>query len=184
MQSVLPKAPGGKPKRQGWIDGGIGYIPLSNGQLALVDPDMVAPLTQFNWYPLDSVDKRRVYAYAYVARYQPKMAMHRVVLGLASDDPRDGDHINGNTLDNRRTNLRPASRSANNTNVRGPRADNSCGYRGVTLHTQTGRWSAEFAYQGRRWRKSGFPTPEVAAHMYDAFVAAYGPPGAYRNFPE
>lgn len=35
-----------------------------------------------------------------------KTLLHRLILGLAPDDPRQGDHINGDVLDNRRENLR------------------------------------------------------------------------------
>ena len=35
-----------------------------------------------------------------------RVTMHRLLLGLSRDDPRQGDHENGNRLDNRRENLR------------------------------------------------------------------------------
>jgi hypothetical protein len=44
--------------------------------------------------------------------------MHRVILGLADDDPRQPDHINHDTLDNRRDNFRVATRAQNSANAR------------------------------------------------------------------
>ena len=43
--------------------------------------------------------------------------MHRVVLGL-SDGPRQGDHINHNTLDNQKCNLRVVTHRQNHENMR------------------------------------------------------------------
>jgi hypothetical protein len=39
-------------------------------------------------------------------------SMHREIMGLGKDDPREVDHENGNTLDNRRSNLRASSFTA------------------------------------------------------------------------
>jgi HNH endonuclease/AP2 domain len=79
------------------------------------------------------------------------------------------DHRDGNSTNNRWSNLRLATVSQNNANRRRPR-HNTSGYKGVSLCRRSGR---------RRWRaviyKKGqihlgtFPTPE-AAHA--AYVAA------------
>lgn len=44
--------------------------------------------------------------------------MHRLILGLAPGDLRQGDHINGDRLDNRRANLRICEASQQAQNVR------------------------------------------------------------------
>jgi hypothetical protein len=66
--------------------------------------------------------------------------MHRLLLGLADDDPRYGDHINGDRLDNRRSNLRVVTAATNpqNRSVEGFASP----YRGVSRCPSTGRWRA------------------------------------------
>jgi hypothetical protein len=59
----------------------------------------------------------------------------------------DVDHENADTLDNRRLNLRKATRSQNNANQR-KRLDCSSRYKGVFLHKQTGKWCAQICSLG------------------------------------
>src|SRR3990167_2041420 len=58
-----------------------------------------------------------------------KVSMHRVILGLMWGDPRQGDHINGNKLDNRRHNLRIVTVQQQRQNVRAGYGTSK--YRGV-----------------------------------------------------
>ena len=51
------------------------------------------------------------------------------------------DHIDNNPLNNRRDNLRPCTLSQNQGN-RKLNHNNTSGYKGVSLHTQTGLWRA------------------------------------------
>ena len=72
------------------------------------------------------------------------VAMHRELLGLGRGDPREGDHINLNRLDNRRENLRVVpDGAANKQNVPA-----RSGARGVSFHRQSGRWRARVIVGG------------------------------------
>ena len=55
-------------------------------------------------------------AYLYMKGYWPKLEI---------------DHINGNPVDNKWSNLRAASRSLNNQNIYKPNSNNTNGYRGI-----------------------------------------------------
>jgi hypothetical protein len=66
--------------------------------------------------------------------------MHRLVLGLRPDDPRQGDHINRDRRDNRRANLRVATAAENAQNV--PARPNTSPYRGVHWDSTRGKWMA------------------------------------------
>ncbi len=70
-----------------------------------------------------------------------RMLIHRQLLGLAFGDPREGDHLNGNRLDNRRANLRIVTVAENrqNQNAAGHR-DGSSRYRGVCWDAARGKW--------------------------------------------
>ena len=59
------------------------------------------------------------------------------------------DHINGDTRDCRRENLRPANASENAQN-RGLRSDNTSGYTGVSWHKKLQKWQASIMVYGKR----------------------------------
>lgn len=97
--------------------------------------------------------------------------MHREVFGNASGDV---DHINRNKLDNRRANLRSATRSENNANADRGR-NSSSGYRGVSWSASAGKWQVHIRVEGKRRFLGLFESAEEAAAAYDAaFVDAFG----------
>lgn len=69
------------------------------------------------------------------------------------------EHRDLNKLNIKSSNLRPADYSGNNCNV-GIRKDNTSGFKGV--HKHGSNWRVEIWKDGKRHRKSGFPTPEQA----------------------
>lgn len=78
------------------------------------------------------------------------------------------DHINGDRTDNRISNLREATRAQNGCN-RGPQANNTSGYKGVTWHKRIGRWQAQITVDGTLLHLGHHDTPEAA---YAAYCAA------------
>jgi hypothetical protein len=62
------------------------------------------------------------------------------------------DHINHNSLDNRRCNLRLASTSANQQNRRGPTDKSKTGIRGVWWHKKIRKWVATVKLNGKQHR--------------------------------
>lgn len=125
------------------------------GKYALVDDRDFDALNQYHWrfsnrYVVRTVwlkDKRRC---------RP-VGMHTQITGYNLTD-----HKNGNTLDNRRSNLRPATPSQNAQN-RAKIASASSRYKGVTLHRQSGKWQlvVNGVYRGL------YETEAEAATKYD-----------------
>ena len=111
-------------------------------------------------------------------------AVHRKVAGAPKN--KDVDHINGNTLDNRKSNLRVCSRSQNNYN-RGPKKNNKSGYKGVVFksdHWREKPWVAMIKTPGKYLHIGSFKTAEEAAMAYDAAALKYAGDFAWLNFPE
>jgi len=95
------------------------------------------------------------------------------------------DHIHGNTLDDRRSELRVATRRQSAQN-RGLQANNKCGYKGVHYMFNPGkkRYQAQIGIDGRLRTIGCFETPEEAARAYDREARKHFGEFARPNFPE
>ena len=99
--------------------------------------------------------------------------MHRLILGLAPDDPRLGDHVNRDTLDNRRGNLRIVTAGLNAQNA-SPRRGSSA-YRGVHWNKGLGKWAATAQVNRVTHRLGYFDNETVAAQVAREFRLANMP---------
>jgi hypothetical protein len=77
----------------------------------------------------------------------------------------DIDHINGNPADNRICNLREATRSQNLANCK-LYANNTTGFKGVSLDRKTGRYFASITKNQRSIPLGGYDTAEEAGAAY------------------
>lgn len=125
-------------------------IPLTQGQFALVDDHDYEQLNKFNWYA-DWDAKVRGGSF-YVARgvkvdgKRKTIYMHREIVGAQKGQM--VDHINGNTLDNRRSNLRLATNAENQRN-RKLQANNTSGAPGVYFDAKMKRWKVSIKLNGK-----------------------------------
>jgi hypothetical protein len=119
-------------------------IRLSTGQLCLVDEDMIPVLTKYNRY--GRKEGKNVYAAVSAKGSEgtlgKKIRMHRLILDASSGQI--VDHINGNTLDNRKCNLRIVTHLQNMANV-GKRSGR---YRGVSYSKKDRHWRARIGLSG------------------------------------
>ena len=155
-------------------------IHLSNGLIALVDADDLPLVSNYQWY--GKRGRTTYYAVAYVRgsgkKHGKKVRMHRLILGAP-----DGvfvDHIDGNGLNNRHSNLRLASPQENEANSRG-KGGTSC-YKGVYRHADGG-WAAQIKVNRRSRHLGLFRTEEDAAWAYDRAAVLYFGTFARLNFP-
>jgi hypothetical protein len=124
-------------------------IPLSQGQYAIVDETDYEWLMQWKWFAYR--EKNGFYANRNCRGEDGKkyvLAMHRVILGMEKGDGRNGDHFNTVTLDNRRDNLRDASKSQNGMNRDAP-ANNSSGIKDLYFHRANRMWVARIVAEGK-----------------------------------
>src|SRR5688572_14268873 len=86
-------------------------IPLTRGYVALVDSGDVASVAPYRWHVDLRIRGGQPFGYAASIQGGRKVYMHRLILGA----PRgmDVDHENRDGLDNRRCNIRVATRSQN-----------------------------------------------------------------------
>ena len=120
-------------------------IALTQGRQAAVSPEDYDYLSQWKWCYANGYAKRGVYN----AGSKVTVLMHRVVLErMGFKDFKDTDHINRDRADNRRSNLRPATRTENGRN-RGPQRNNKSGFKGVHWDKRLGKWQARIRVNGK-----------------------------------
>lgn len=112
--------------------------------------------------------------------------MHRLIMGFPKHMV--VDHIDGDGLNNRRSNLRLVTRAQNNrkSNSVLPR-HNKSGFRGVCLEKSSKKWCAfiRTADVNRKQTRIGrFKTAEEAARAYDQAAKKFHGEFATLNFPE
>jgi AP2 domain. len=142
-------------------------IQLTKGYVAIVDAADYLRLSAYKWHAAE-VTGGLVYA-ARRAKVDGKwrlVYMHREILGLECGDKRKGDHESGDTLDNRRSNIRIATHAQNIANQK-RRSDNRSGYRGVHWAGDRKRWRAQIKVLGRVYHLGEYVSPIDAAKAYD-----------------
>jgi hypothetical protein len=159
-------------------------IPLSRGLFATVDAADYDWLMQWRWSTHASKNRAGRYSYAAVRTWRDERwrstLMHRAITR-----PESGfvvDHINGDGLDNRRSNLRICTVSQNNSNRRGALVPQSSRFKGVKRRqgTHAKPWAVSY-----RDRYIGiFESEEDAARAYDAAAKADQPDFCLLNFDE
>lgn len=148
-------------------------IKLTQGKFALVDDIDFAYLNQWKW-TLTSNNGNKLYAARYIRNPKRTVLMHRIILSckLCGSKFKQTDHVNGNGLDNRRRNLRPATVSENQSN-RGCPSHNKSQYKGVCWNSRDKRWLAYIVILGKHKYLGQFKTKIQAAQAYNKAAKKY-----------
>ena len=158
-------------------------IPLTQGKYAIVDPEDFERLNKHKWY----ADKRSNTFYA-IRCVGPRrkikyIRMHREV--IHPPDHLVVDHINHNGLDNRKANLRHATRAQNNRNrLIIVRKNSSSKYKGVNWNKSKKKWRARIHVDGECIFLGYFKDEIEAAKAYDKAAKKYYKEFASLNFPD
>lgn len=162
------------------------YGRIAAGRVALVDDGDFELVSAYRWnvwvqtFPDGRINGPYVITPIYVKGVGTRttLKMHRLITGYA-----ETDHINHDGLDNRRSNLRPATSAQNKANMRKRPGRWSSPYKGVFWNRQCGKWQAEIV-TNRKPRYLGRFVNEVdAALAYDAAARELFGEFAYLNFP-
>jgi len=160
----------------------IRLIALTRGKITTVDANRYADLLQWKWHARLDRTTGNYYACRTEQRNNVQVAipMHRYLLGLSEGEI--GDHINGDTLDNRLENLRKATveQSAQNKRIR---KSNTSGFIGVVFCKRTNKWRGQVEHNGRNNSAGFFDRREDAARARDRKAIELFGDFAVLNFP-
>lgn len=147
-------------------------VAITRGYVVKVDLEDAKAVRELKWHA--HLSKVGVYA-----RNNTVGRMHRWLSGAQPGEC--VDHINGDTLDNRRENLRLVTYSQNEANKR-KRRDSQWRYKGV--EKVWNRWRAVIEHAGKRTRSGSFGSQLEAALAYDEMAISIHGEHARLNFPE
>lgn len=144
------------------------YLP--HGYETVVDEED-SDLSEFYWRvtpPVPAKGKKQ-YVVRSTGKCNPRLSLHRVITeriikrSLTAGEV--VDHIDGNPLNNRRSNLRIATIAENSANCK-KSVRNTSGFKGVTLHKKSGKWQSCIKSGGKSHYLGLFNNPEEAFTAY------------------
>jgi hypothetical protein len=128
-------------------------IPLTQGKFALIDDEDFLRVSQFKWLYAEGYAKRSV------------GSMHRFILNLDCENAKLVDHIDGNGLNNQKSNLRLCTHAQNVVNRRAEK-NSASKYLGVYRQGKT-KFSAHVRKNRKGYYLGTFETEELAAEAYN-----------------
>ncbi len=145
-------------------------IKLTNNKLTIVDNDDYIKYNKFKWYAhYDGYHYYPVRTYRYNG-IQKTIRLYRKIMNAKRTEKID--HINGNTLDNRKCNLRICSASENQMN-RSKTKKNASGYKGVYWNNYNKKWQVGITFNKQKIHLGYFKDIKKAAKAYNKAAIKY-----------
>lgn len=160
-------------------------LPLSKGFFTVVDDEGFAKFGHLKWTYCKGYAIRRIRIGPRKENKSICIYLHREVLGLSREDKRSCDHINGDRLDNRLANLRPATHRENCCNMgkKSFKKETASRFKGVSWSKRRGMWRARVRLRGKEREIGCFALEEDAARAYDTAAREWHGEFARLNFP-
>lgn len=147
------------------------YGKRANSRYSIIDDDSFVIISRYRW----NCDKD-----GYAISTGTRLKMHRLIIGAKPGEI--VDHINGNKLDNRSSNLRIVNSKENAWNYESSRGSSK--FRGVNrANSKSERWEACIFNNGKQLHLGTYGTPEEAAKAYDKKAVELRGAFARTNFP-
>lgn len=135
----------------------------NSNRTVLVDEDDFAYLNLFIWkIQLKNGEYKDVCS----THYGKIVRVSRIVMNVDNPDI-FVDHINGNTLDNRKSNLRLATAKQNSRNIGKRKGKFTSKYKGVNYNKKAKKYSARINTDNGRLFLGYFETEQEAAEIYN-----------------
>ena len=156
-------------------------VELTRGQFALMDNGDFSKIKDNKWLASWAVNTNSFYAERRASKKEisegcpSHLSMHRVVMNAKKGDIID--HINHNTLDNRKCNLRFVTCSQNNMNKKAY-SNNNSGIPGVNWRPVSKKWRAYIQSEGKQVHLGSFTSKDDAIKARKAGEIKYF--GEYR----
>lgn len=126
----------------------------------VVDLEDYERCSKYKWYTLRDARGN------YYVRSEIVGWLAPFILGIKTDNHIIGDHIDGNTLDNRKSNLQIITHQQNCIK-RKIGSNNTSGYRGVHWSNKDKKWASQIGLNGTRLSLGLFESKEEAALVYN-----------------
>lgn len=152
------------------VEGDLAYVPLTRGRTAIIDAADVPLVDGVLW--TCRATRHNFYAVRLVQDGSKRklICMHRLIMNAPPSML--VDHINADSLDNRRSNLRLATNTENTRNQR-RNIRNTSGLKGVSWQNSNRKWRAQIKVNGQRKYLGSFARPEDAHRAYCEAAALY-----------
>lgn len=151
-------------------------IRLKNGMNTVIDQQDYELVSKYRWHATKSKP-----FYAVTSINGVPVCLHHLILPKISG--LDIDHRDGDSLNNRRNNLRYCTHRQNLLN-KSVQKNNKCGFKGVSFHRSSGRFRAQIQVDGRRLTLGHSDNAETAAKIYDEAALRHYGEFARLNFPK
>jgi AP2 domain. len=152
------------------FDGDTCRVELTQQQWSIIDSSDVGMISDFRWCATRHNELSHFYAMS--ESFGKRIFMHRLISN--PPDGMDVDHINRNALDNRRCNLRHATRSQNLANSIG-KQNRKYGskYKGVYFSAKDKSWYSSIKVNGVQKWLGTFSDQIAAANAYRIAAIKY-----------
>jgi hypothetical protein len=145
-------------------------IELTRGYIAKISDEDFEEISKYKWHIIFKRKNGKPYANTSIHisgsgknRKKKNITMHRMV---AKTDTHV-DHINGDTLDNQRSNLRSCSNSQNHMNIPKMNKTTTSKYKGVSKRKNTNKWRVVIRVSGKHMELGSFDSEVIAAKVYN-----------------
>lgn len=135
-------------------------IQLSKTKYTIIDDEDYDRVSRYNWS----------YNSGYARCLSRNIYLHRLILNPPND--KQIDHINHNTLDNRKNNLRICSGAENCKNTNSHK-DSVSRFKGVCFDKQTKKWQSQIYINGYQVKIGRFDNEIDAARAYDDLASEH-----------
>ena len=141
-------------------------ISLTQKQMALIDDEDFVYISPYKWHVNRSHNKNVFYAASTIRRRDGKqtlLLMHRLIMNAKIGEI--VDHINHDTLNNQKSNLRICTNSENRKNSN-TRCDSVSGIKGIYWDKRRNKWQSHIKINGKHKHLGFFERQEDAYAVY------------------